>query len=80
MKTIRHLIFLLSAMTLSGCIAYTVVETAVDATTTVVGGAIGVVDAVTPDVFSDDDDDDNEENDDDDNDEKEGYNENDRNR
>lgn len=62
MKTIRHLFVLLLTIMLSGCIAYTVVETAVDATTTVVGGAVGVVDAVTPDVFSDDDDDDDDNN------------------
>ncbi len=37
---------------LSGCV---VVTTAVGVTTTVVGGAIDVVDAVTPDVFDDDD-------------------------
>ncbi|MBE1298709.1 MAG: hypothetical protein GJ680_02200 [Alteromonadaceae bacterium] len=62
MKTIRHLFVLLLTIMLSGCIAYTVVETAVDATTTVVGGAVGVGDAVTPDVFSDDDDDDDDNN------------------
>lgn len=59
MKTTRYLLVLFLTMMLSGCIAYTVIETAVYATTTVVGGAVGVVDAVTPDVFSDEDDDKN---------------------
>lgn len=41
---------------LSGCVAVAVVDAAVSVTTTVVGGAVDVVDAVTPDIFSDDDD------------------------
>ena len=47
---------------LSGCIAVSVVSTAVSATTTVVGGAIDVVDAITPDIIDDEDegDEDNE--------------------
>lgn len=45
---------------LGGCVAIAVVDTAIDATTTVVGGAIDVVDAVTPDIISDDDDDNEE--------------------
>jgi len=40
---------------LSGCM---VVSAAVDVTTTVVGGAIDVVDAITPDIIDDDEDDD----------------------
>jgi hypothetical protein len=40
-------------VSLSGCIAATVVSAAVGVTTTVVGGAIDVVDAVTPDIFYD---------------------------
>lgn len=35
---------------LSGCLVTSVVGAAVSATTTVVGGAIDVVDAVTPDI------------------------------
>ncbi len=44
-------------LTLSGCIAATIVSTAVDVTTTAVGTAVDVVDAVTPDILDDDDDD-----------------------
>ncbi|MCP3674683.1 MAG: hypothetical protein GY829_09500 [Gammaproteobacteria bacterium] len=44
---------------LSGC---TVVSVAVGATSAVVGGAIDVVDIVTPDIIDDDDDDDEVEN------------------
>ena len=40
---------------LSGCVAVAVVDAAVSVTTTVVEGTVDVVDAVTPDVFSDDD-------------------------
>lgn len=58
---------------LSGCIAVSVVSAAVGVTTTIVGGAVDVVDAVTPDIFDDDDDDndkqaEDEEDDDNDND------------
>jgi hypothetical protein len=44
---------------LSGCI----VVTAVGVTASVVGGAIDVVDVVTPDVFDDDDEDDDQQKD-----------------
>ncbi len=44
---------------LSGC---TVVSVAIGATSAVVGGAIDVVDIVTPDIIDDDDDDDEVEN------------------
>ncbi|MEO1494649.1 MAG: hypothetical protein AAFV19_21075 [Pseudomonadota bacterium] len=48
----------LALAVLSGCVAYTVVDTAVDVTTTAVGAAVGVtagaVDLVIPD--SDDED------------------------
>jgi hypothetical protein len=37
------------------CIAVSVVSAAVGVTTTIVGGAVDVVDAVTPDIFDDDD-------------------------
>lgn len=53
-KNISHLMtlfFLLIAISISGCM---VVTTAVGVTTTVVGGAIDVVDAVTPDIIDDD--------------------------
>lgn len=51
-----HSLLLLSiAFSLTGCIAVTAVSTAVSATTTVVGGAIDVVDTVTPDIIDDDD-------------------------
>ena len=42
-------------LTLSGCIAATIVSMAVDVTTTAVGTAVDVVDAVTPDILDDDD-------------------------
>jgi len=44
-----------SLVLLSGCV---VVTTAVGVTTTVVGGAIEVVDIVTPDIFDDESDED----------------------
>ncbi len=54
---LMYLVFIISMIgNLSGCI----VVTAVSATATVVGGAIDVVDAVTPDIFDDDDDDDDD--------------------
>ena len=56
MKKIAQGFFLLFVMSsLSGCIAASVVSTAVGVTTSVVGGVIDVVDTVTPDVFEDDD-------------------------
>ena len=68
----RFLITFTAIMVLSGCVVVTVVETAVDVTTAVVGGAVDVVDAITPDIISDDDDDDDDEdNDDEDEDEDE---------
>ncbi len=62
MKQFKLIIVVWLCLGLSGCVVYTVAETAVDATTTVIGGAIGVVDAVTPDVFDDEDEDNDEEN------------------
>jgi len=65
-KIVKGVFLLYVLVGLSGCIAATVVSTAVGVTTTVVGGAIDVVDAVTPDIVDDDDeqvkDDDNEKN------------------
>jgi hypothetical protein len=59
-----YFVFIISLIvSLSGC----VVVTAVSATAAVVGGAIDVVDAVTPDIFDDDDDDDDDDGDGDDN-------------
>lgn len=52
------IILLLSISNLSGCVIATVASVAVGVTTTVVGGAIDVVDAVTPDIMDDDDDED----------------------
>lgn len=55
MKKIAQGIFLFYVLfSLSGCIAASVLSAAVDVTTTVVGGAIDVVDAVTPDIIDDD--------------------------
>ncbi len=61
-KVLHSLLLLFIVFNLSGCIAVAVVSTAVSATTTVVGGAIDVVDAVTPDIIDDEDegDEDNE--------------------
>lgn len=61
----RFLITFMAIMVLSGCVVVTVVETAVDVTTAVVGGAVDVVDAITPDIISDDDDEDNDDEDED---------------
>ena len=56
LKKIAQGLFLLSVLfSLSGCIAVSVVSAAVGVTTTVVGGAIDVVDIVTPDIFDDND-------------------------
>jgi hypothetical protein len=52
MRLIISLLIIALLGNLSGC---TVLTVAVVATTTVVGGAIDVVDAVTPDIISDDD-------------------------
>ncbi|MFT4790051.1 MAG: hypothetical protein ACI8R9_002823, partial [Paraglaciecola sp.] len=49
------IILLLIASNLSGCVIATVASVAVGVTTTVVGGAIDVVDAVTPDIIDDED-------------------------
>lgn len=46
---------------LSGCVAVSVVSATVGVATTVVGGAVDVVDAVTPDIMDDDDEDDEDE-------------------
>ncbi|AZQ83791.1 hypothetical protein EKO29_06960 [Colwellia sp. Arc7-635] len=54
-QMLQGLLLLSVAFSLSGCIAVTVVSTAVEVTTSVVGGAIDVVDAVTPDIIDDDD-------------------------
>jgi len=62
LKTIaQSLSILFLLISLSGCIAASIVSGAVDITTTAVGGAIDVVDAVTPDILDDDDDDDEKE-------------------
>ena len=56
LKKFTQVCFLLfSFISLSGCIAATVLSTAVGVTTTVVGGAIDVIDVVTPDIIDDDD-------------------------
>ena len=56
LKKFTQVFFLLfSLISLSGCIAATVLSTAVGVTTTVVGGAIDVIDLVTPDIIDDDD-------------------------
>jgi hypothetical protein len=70
LKKIAQGVFLLFVLfSLSGCIAVSVVSAAVGVTTTIVGGAVDVVDAVTPDIFDDDDNDKQaEEDEDDDND------------
>lgn len=52
-KTVQSLLFLCVLLGLSGCIAATVISTAVGVTTTVVGGAVDVVDTVTPDIIDD---------------------------
>ena len=68
MKKIVQGIFLLFVLSsLSGCIAATGVSAAVGVTTTVVGGAIDVIDTVTPDIINDDDEDEQAEDDDNDN-------------
>lgn len=60
-KVLQSMLLLFIFFNLSGCIAVSVVSTAVSATTTVVGGAIDVVDAITPDIIDDEDEgDDNE--------------------
>jgi hypothetical protein len=52
LKKIAQGVFLLSVLiSFSGCIAVSVVSAAVGITTTIVGGAIDVVDTVTPDIF-----------------------------
>ena len=56
-KIAQGVFFLYMLVSLSGCIAVTAVSAAVGVTTTVVGGAIDVIDAVTPDIIGDDDDD-----------------------
>ncbi|MGB0898622.1 MAG: NF038104 family lipoprotein [Psychrobium sp.] len=53
---VQSLSILFLLLSLSGCIAASIVSGAVDITTTAVGGAIDVVDAVTPDILDDDDD------------------------
>jgi hypothetical protein len=70
LKKIAQSVFLLLVLfNLSGCIAVSVVSAAVGVTTTIVGGAVDVVDAVTPDIFDDDDEQaEDEEDDDNDND------------
>jgi len=54
-KFAQVFLLLFSLISLSGCIAATVLSTAVGVTTTVVGGAIDVIDLVTPDIIDDDD-------------------------
>ena len=55
-KFTRVVVMLCALCGVSGCIVVTVVS----ATATVVGGAIDVVDAVTPDIFDDDEEDNDE--------------------
>ena len=56
MKKIAQSVFLIYLLvSLSGCIAATVISATISATSTVIGGAIDVVDAVTPDIIDDDD-------------------------
>ncbi len=55
-KIAQSFLLLYLVFSLSGCIAVSVVSTAVGVTTTVIGGAIDVVDTVTPDIMDDDDD------------------------
>jgi hypothetical protein len=69
LKKIAQGVFLLFVLfSLSGCIAVSVVSAAVGVTTTIIGGAVDVVDAVTPDIFDDDGKQEEEEEDDNDND------------
>ena len=57
MKNIAQgFLLLYLVFSLSGCIAVTAVSAVVEVTTTVIGGAIDVVDTVTPDIMDDDDD------------------------
>jgi hypothetical protein len=71
LKKVLHCLFIVYFLIgLSGCVAVSVVSTAVGVTATVVGGAIDVVDAVTPDILDDDEQED--EADDNDGDEPEG--------
>ena len=59
LKKVTQVVFLFYLLlSLSGCVAVSVVSTAVGATTAVVGGAIDVVDAVTPDILDDEDEED----------------------
>lgn len=55
-KTPLVCILLFVNVNLSGCVVASVASAAVSVTTSVVGGAIDVVDAVTPDIIDDDDD------------------------
>ncbi|MFT6270151.1 MAG: hypothetical protein ACJAVV_002980 [Alphaproteobacteria bacterium] len=67
LKKVLHCLFVVYCLTcLSGCVAVTAVSAVVGVTTTVVGGAIDVVDAVTPDILDDDDEEKEEENEDED--------------
>jgi len=66
LKKVTQVVFMFYLLlSLSGCVAVSVVSAAVGATTTVVGGAIDVVDAVTPDILDDEDDEDDEDEEDD---------------
>lgn len=61
-KKILHCLFIVYVLIgVSGCVAVSVVSATVGVATTVVGGAIDVVDAVTPDILDDDDDDEDDE-------------------
>ncbi|UAA37817.1 NF038104 family lipoprotein [Paraneptunicella aestuarii] len=51
----KFLLLFFLMLNLSGCVAVTAVSTAVSVTTTVIGGAVDVVDAVTPDIIDDED-------------------------
>lgn len=50
-KWIAHLVIILVAMTLSGCLVTTVVGGAVSAVTTTIGTAVDIIDIVTPDII-----------------------------
>jgi hypothetical protein len=54
-KIAQGIFWLYVLFSLSGCIAASVISTAVGVTTTVVGGTIDVVDTITPDIIDDDD-------------------------
>lgn len=63
LKKVSQCIFIVYVLIgISGCVAVSVVSATVGVATTVVGGAVDVVDAVTPDIMDDDDEEEEEEN------------------